>query len=288
MSQKRQKKLVNVLQSASCSGNCAPTSCRYDAAKLEGGTFSVFDPVQGPVPDCHLIAALASMAWVKEQDLSRSGAAGTYAFKSGNQTITKEILYNNSTPSGAQFGPNNAMWPLWYEKAFAKLKGCANWTDPKTNVSCPNVCNIPAGAGMDSLIEIAVNYPNNNKPGFTIKYQVAGDIAKMKQALDAITNPGAKTTKPAVAWTGTATNEIVSGHTYSYLGYVDKNPDYYIVLRNPCKVEPQPPNAKLLTAGKWPSTVNGPIDFSKYNPSDGIFALNFKAITNGLTIGYVY
>jgi hypothetical protein len=228
------------------------------------------------------------MAWVKEGDLSRFGATGTYAFKSGNQTInTKEILYNsNNIPSGAQFGPNNYMWPLWYEKAFAKLKNCANWVDPKTGkpTNCPNVCNIPNDVGMKSLIEIAVNYGHNNSPGFTIKYPT-DTIAQMKQKLDAITIPGAKATRPAVAWTGAQIKEIRSGHTYSYLGYVDKNPDYYIVLRNPCKVEPPLPDPNLLTAGRWPG-ANGPIDFG--NLLDGIFAVNFKAITNGLTIGYVF
>ena len=284
MSQKRQKKLVNVPQSASCAGSCTPAKCWYDATKQEGGTFTVFDPVQGPVPDCHLIAALASMAWVKEGDLSRYGAAGTYAFKSGNQTITKEILYNNGTPSGAQFGPNNVMWPLWYEKAFAKLKGCANWVDPKTKVVCPNVCNIPAGAGMDSLIEIAVNYNNNNKLNLiTLKYTKAADIATMKAALDnSVTSRAAL---PAVAWAASATTELKSGHTYSYLGYIYKNPDYYIILRDPCKTEP-PASAKLLTTGKWPNSATGPINFATLN--DGIFALKFQAITNGLTIGYVY
>lgn len=279
LSQKRQKESTDTLQSASCTGSCAPSKCWYDTTKQEGGTFSVFDPVQGPVPDCHLIAALASMAWVKEGDLSRFGANGTYAFKSGNQTITKEILYNSTNiPSGAQFGPNNVMWPLWYEKAFAKLKGCANWAP-----NCPNVCNIPAGAGMDTLIDIAVNYNNNNKPGFTIKYQVAADIAKMKTALDnSVTSRAAF---PAVAWAASATTELKSGHTYSYLGYIYKNPDYYVILRDPCKTEP-PASAKLLTTGKWPNSVTGPINFATLN--DGIFALKFQAITNGLTIGYVY
>jgi hypothetical protein len=291
MSQKRQKKSADapILQHTSCAGNCSPTKCWYDGNKQEGATFSVFDPVQGPVGDCYLIAALASMAWIKEGDLSRFGATGTYAFKSGNQSITKEVLYNSDNfPSGAQFGPKNYYWPLWYEKAYAK-KNCASWIDPATGkaTNCPNVCNLPGGAGMNALIDIAVNYNNNNKPGFTIKYQVPADIKTMKTALDAITTPGAKATKPAVAWTGTATAEIKADHTYSYLGYVDKNPDYYIVLRNPCTVvEPQPPNAKLLIAGKWPNTVTGPIDFSILN--DGIFALKFQAITNGLTIGYVF
>jgi hypothetical protein len=283
MCQKRQKKSADtpVLTYASCSGTFSPTKNWYDSTKSEGSVFSVFDPVQGPVTDCYLIAALASMAWVKQDDLSRYGAGGNYRFKSGTINIgSMDVLYNNSVPAGAQFGPNNYYWPLWYEKAYAKLRNCPNWG----STTCPDVSQLGGDAGLQALIEVAWKYPRNNSPGFTIKYTKPEDINGMINSLNALTTPGGKALNPAVAWTATATNEIKSDHTYSYLGYVNKNSVYYIVLRNPCKVEPTP-SGKLLTSGKWPNSQTGPIDFSQ--TSDGIFALRFQEITTDLTIGYV-
>jgi hypothetical protein len=281
MNQKRQIKSENALTKAPCSGTCSKTKCWYDSSKQEGSVFSVFDPIQGPVDDCYFIAALASAAWIDQTKLSRYGATGDYKFKSGTKNISsKEILYNNNVPTGAQFGQNNYYWPLWYEKAYAKLMACPDWTDPNSKTKCPDVCQLSGGAGLQALTEIAWWYTRGSQT-FTIKY--SGNSGTLKTALDKITTPGSKAINPAVAWTNSGTSEISADHTYSYLGYVDKNPDYYIVLRNPCKVEPT--TANVLKSGKWPNSTTGPIDFSVLN--DGIFALKFQAITTNLTIGYM-
>jgi hypothetical protein len=278
MYQKKQKKSVDTpgLTHTACSGTFSPTRSWYDSTKSEGNVFSVFDPVQGPVGDCYLISALASVAWINQASLARYGATGNYAFRGSTINIgTKDVLYNNNVPAGAQFGPNNYYWPLWYEKAYAKFRGCQNWS----TTTCPNVGQLSGGAGIQALIDIATSYPQHNS--LTINYSIDG-INGMINKLNTITSPGAKALSPAVAWTPTATAQIQSDHTYSYLGYINRNPVYYIVLRNPCKVEP---TSQVLTTGKWPNSITGPIDFIP--PNDGIFALNFQAVTTNLTIGYV-
>ena len=263
-----------------CSGSCSPAGCT-DLGKSEGVTFKVDDAVQGPVPDCSLISALASVAWVKQAYLNRYPV---YQFKDPDTGVitpitltSKNMLVDSSgNPVGAQVGINGVVWPLLYEKAYAMWKNVPNWS----TTTCPNVCQMPSIFGHKGLISVT----RKNAPApFTINASSQNDNT-IANLLNGITDVSKKALYPAVGWTlERSAPGIIASHTYSYLGYYKSSSNvYYIVLRNPCRAEP---SSNVLTSGKWPNTATGPVDFA--NGSDGIFALNFRAITCNLNIGYV-
>jgi len=269
---------------ASCGGAFAPYNC--GGAGSYNSNFKVEDPVQGPIEDCFLIAALASIAWVKPSKLNLYPNYSFLGnFENPDVDLTKDhdnmnvLLDAQGYPAGAKLGINNNNWPLLYEKAYAIAQGCGNWGRTK----CPDVSGIRGGVGLTALKEVyRTNNPgigNANSP-FIININTDGTVAKMVEKLNRCTSTqSGKAQSPAVAWTDGSTKEIKNGHTYSYLGYYkDAKGSYYIILRNPCRSEP---TTNVTTSGNWQS-----INFTNLN--DGIFALKLTAVTTNLNIGYVW
>jgi hypothetical protein len=269
----KRSSMVNGKQYAPCTGAYAPHHC--GGAGAYGGNFRVDDPVQGPIGDCYLISALASIAWANPARLNLYPNYTFLGTKNANIDLRNNgamnvLLDAQGNPAGAKLGINNDNWPLLYEKAYAVAQGCVNWG--ATN--CPDVSKIGGGVGFTALKEV---YRTANGNSFIINFNQG--VNTMVNNLNACTAPAnGKAFRAAVAWTGTATNEIQAGHTYSYLGYYrDPTNNYYLVLRNPCRSEPTTNN--VAKAGNWL------VNFANLN--DGIFALKFSAINKDLNIGYV-
>jgi len=263
----------NGKQYAPCAGAFAPHHC--GGAGVYSGNFRVDDPVQGPIGDCYLISALASIAWAYPARLNSYPNYSFLGTKNANVDLrnngTMNVLLNSQgNPAGAKLGVNNDNWPLLYEKAYAVAKGCGNWG----TTNCPDVSTISGGVGLNALKEA---FRTNNGTSFLIN--ISQGVNNMVTSLNACTAPAnGKATRAAVAWTSAATNEINKEHTYSYLGYYkDPSNNYYLVLRNPCRSEP---TTNVATSGNWL------VNFA--NQNDGIFALKFSAINTNLNIGYVW
>jgi hypothetical protein len=261
-------------QYAPCAGAFAPHHC--GGAGVYSGNFRVDDPVQGPIGDCYLISALASIAWANPARLNSYPNYSFLGTKNANVDLRNNggmnvLLDSQGNPAGAKLGVNNDNWPLLYEKAYAVAQGCVNWG----TTNCPDVSKIGGGVGLTALKEVYRTAASNS---FVINIINDKTETAMVTKLNACTAPAnGKATRAAVAWAGGATAEIKGGHTYSYLGYYkDPNNKYYLVLRNPCRSEP---TTNVATSGNWL------VNFA--NQNDGIFALKFSAITIDLNIGYV-
>jgi hypothetical protein len=271
---KKEKVKVPEKQCGTCPGNYSPH--HSGGAGSYSTNFKVDDPVQGPVGDCYLISALASIAWADPRRLNNYpiyqflGTPVTNVDLRNNDSMNV-LLNSQSSPVGAQLGIYNNNWPLLYEKAYAVAKGCPNWGQ----TSCPDISKIGGGVGLTTLKQV---FRTNNSNSFTINFGSDGE-ATMVTKLNACSSPtNGKAIRAAVAWTNAATAEIRKDHTYSYLGYYkDSANNYHLVLRDPCRTEP---GTNVATSGNWL------VNFATLN--DGIFALKFSAITTTLNIGYVW
>jgi hypothetical protein len=245
---------------------CTPTQCKE--LGYSEGTPCVQDPVQGAIGDCYIIAALASVAW------AASSRLGNYAngYKFGRDTAAtrlpdKNLALNSSNqPCYARLGPRNVLWPLFYERAYAKWRGCA---DP----DCKNMGCISGGAGIKGLEDLT---------GWPSRTLAIGSWNQVP-----CTN--GKANVPAVTWTdGRALpTNIIPSHTYSYLGYYPATNPGWVVLRNPYgSLRPEPTTNVNTGNTEWHKDSCVTINFN--NTSDGIFALDIPTFTSKFAgIGYV-
>lgn len=199
-----------------------------------------YDPVQGGLGDCYLIAALAAVAWSRPYVLAhRERATGPRQqdfvdridFYSGGLksievservplvTGTRAWIYAHSSEAGE-------VWPAVYEKAYAKWK-----TNEATDE--PNYGPIAGGWPVQATSELT---------------NLAG-VTKTCSALssDEIWNTvrsnclSYRTFNPMTAWTFCQTPSpvnytgtgIVAYHAYTILGWAYVNNVKYIVIRNP-------------------------------------------------------
>jgi hypothetical protein len=209
------------------------------------------DPVQGGIPDCHFISALASLAWARPYLIAQRtrpiAASDDFAQGSGvdefdmwfpagtlqRVEVTEllpllqpgnQYLYARSSKAGET-------WPAVYEKAWVKLS--TNDTGDE-----PDYSKIGGGDPMNDLAVLT---------GLTPSW-----VATQGQSGDSIWNDvrshceGSWTFDPMAACTyasaaaaptpinyGTA--NLVAGHCYSILGwqYDEATQEKFIVLRNP-------------------------------------------------------
>lgn len=212
---------------------------------LKEGT-EYFDPVQGAVGDCYLIAALSSLAWADPYAIAQR----TRAFGSGQQSFVDMIQFYQS-PGAAPtkievtealplrsgtYGyiycrsrESGEIWPGVYEKAYAKWK-TADSSDR------PNITRIAGGDMVRATSEI------NGKPRYyySTRNRTADDLWNLVRS----NSRSYKTFNPMVAWTyssGAASPDhvryadanLVANHAYSILGWAYRDNKKYIVLRNP-------------------------------------------------------
>lgn len=230
--------LAEGMSGASCSSKIV------DKCVLGGndGMRNYAHPKQGSAKDCSVIAALSS---IQNVDATRiSGAFPKYNFKSGTITLDTKKLPVDSSGGLVYASSSVGNWPMYWEKAFAKLISTA---------TCPRPATCPESKTCTGEPDIAKAF-ENGYAGLTAlkeigryKTEVPGSIS-----IDA----SGKLLWPAI---GTTNSTLAvdafwqRDHDYSVLKYDTVNKKY--LIRNPCggvekwvdknEFEPGSPHFKL-------------------------------------------
>jgi hypothetical protein len=200
-----------------------------------------FDPVQGAVGDCYLIAALASIAWTRPYVIAnrtRASGPGQQDFvdmveihdagKTTRVEVTEKLPLNapGNTYIYCRSSETGEIWPAVYEKAYAKWR-------TKDAGDTPNISAIAGGDPVAACAQLT---------GLTPYYfdcpSMTADAIWTKVRENSISR---KTFNPIVAWTycspparvNYADAQLAGCHAYSILGWLYDNGNEYIVLRNP-------------------------------------------------------
>jgi len=201
-----------------------------------------FDPVQGAVGDCYLIAAMSSVAWAMTYEIShRSRATGVtqeqfvdmIPFFDGARKmveVTEKVpvnaagnfIYARSLEPGE-------VWPAVYEKAYAK------WRTHHTG-DTPNILNIAGGDPVGAAAQLT-----GLSPFYYWTASLNADAIYTRIRENSLSR---KTFNPMVAWTYPSGDKspdkvnygdanLVANHAYSILGWDYRHATKYVILRNP-------------------------------------------------------
>lgn len=206
-----------------------------------------FDPIQGAVANCYLIAAMASVAWARPYmvtHMTRATGTGQPQFTnmirfrdidSGNAVREVEVTdaiplaTSSGNPIYCRSSEAGEIWPGVYEKAFAKWKTGATGDRPDITATAWGDC-VRAAAELT---------------GFKRHYFATTDHSGLALWNKVRENSiGGRTFNPMVAATyssGQASEKkivygdanLVASHCYSVLGWDYRNGKRYIILRNP-------------------------------------------------------
>lgn len=271
-------------------------------------TTELFDPVQGAVGDCYLIAGLSSVAWARPYVIamrnratdSAHGFVDLIEFFEAGKSVTIEVserlplntpgntfIYCRSSDAGE-------IWPGVYEKAFAKWRT----NDPGDQPNIPAIAYgdpVAATARLTGLVPYY--YGTQAMTPANIWQKVRENSLSMK------------TFNPMVAWTYGSSDptqgrnynsaNLVANHAYSILGWAYVNSQMYIVLRNPWGSTEATLNVTTGSWVAWDAPYSGPAGtqpssggrgFWRTIPlanNDGVFALRadtFKTYFAGLGV----
>lgn len=198
-----------------------------DTGRFYNEAAEFFDPIQGAVGDCYLIAALSSVAWSRPftiTDAARATGSDNESFKhritfynNGQPQqieVTDKILTWNSSGSTAFCSSKEAgeTWPAIYEKAYAKMR-LGEGSD------YPSIPNIAGGDPVGASAQLTGLSP-------TYMWHSSFTAAQVLATVQSHSLNG-RTTSPITAWTHGSGAEgevaysdanIVAGHAYSILG----------------------------------------------------------------------
>jgi hypothetical protein len=267
---------------------CTTVSNPIWAPNPEGNNYTVTsraynDPIQGDLPDCYLIAALSSLAFLSL--IPSKQPPYTYTFFNlpvvvgGTPSPDAPVTVTNLLPLDANnkyhYSKSCTAGEIWiaiYEKAFARWVNRRVGTDSDT----PDYSKICQGDPIAALMNIT---GWKGSRFFTTSY--ANGTLIYDKIKTACKSPGyVIAAKPMVAYTydprierppsgATYTDAtIVGNHSYSVLGVHTSGTEKYIVMRNPWgQMDPNPSNLPpgALAAGSWNNIT--------LNSSDAIFAL---------------
>lgn len=208
-----------------------PANCSWtDVGRFYDEAAEFFDPVQGGVGDCYVIAAMSSVAWAMPWtivDRSRATSPNNQqfvhriGFTGGNGLEEVEVTDSILTPSGstsplyARSVEPGEIWPAVYEKAYAKWRLSEPTDFPQ----------IPSIAGGDPSIACRALTGLGDYRQWHSSFTAAQVLATIKgHSVDG------RTTTPMVAWThGTepfegaySSSSIVANHAYSILGWMER------------------------------------------------------------------
>jgi hypothetical protein len=189
-----------------------------------------FDPVQGQLGDCWLIAAMSSCAWALPYTFAqRSRATGTDNEQFTNQftfidpangqghtfeATDATVVYSGTTsPMYGKSSETGEIWPALVEKAYAMWRGGGQWFDK------PNLTVLNGGDPVHASAALT-----GRKPHYT---STASSTAAQLTTLVKSHSVSYRTVDPMTAWTyGTAPAgvsysdaNIVANHAYSVLGW---------------------------------------------------------------------
>lgn len=203
-----------------------------------------FDPVQGVVADCYLIAALASIAWARPYLIShRTRATGSTQRDFRNMipihddNVLLEVEVGSAIPLAeatrhfinARSSEDWEIWPAIYEKAYAKwLTG--------TDSAHPDITQLALGDTWITLTHLT-GLPEFVYETIALTADQLWEMVQENSAAKRTINPMATATYQTSAATPTGasfTNSgLVAAHAYSVLGWEYKDNKRYIILRNP-------------------------------------------------------
>ena len=210
------------------------------------------DPVQGAIPDCHFISALAALAWSRPYSIAQRtrplNAKDSFA---GGAAIDMIQFYSGpgSAPSDVEvtellplMEPGNGyiyarcvdpteIWPSVYEKAWVK------WVTQNTSDQ-PDYSLIGGGDPIADLVTLTGMSPHYASTQGVTPQAIWNNVRAHCE--------GSWTFDPMAAWTYSsaaaaptpinyATANLVAWHVYAILGwmYDSRSQEEYIVLRNP-------------------------------------------------------
>jgi hypothetical protein len=248
-----------------------------DTGRFFDETAEFFDPVQGQVGDCYLIAALASVAWASPHTISdrtRAIGPGQDAFThrisffrdGGWQSVevSDRVLVANGGSQGyyARSAEPGEIWPGVYEKAFAKWRF-------GTSDDFPQIPDLAWGDPVGAAVNIT------GGSGY-YRWHSSFTASQILTTIKSHSVSG-RTTTPMVAWSHgggspeatTAASEagIVASHAYSVLGWLRRTEwvrrhrfDLHAPLRIPelDLAVPRPEPGPLPVAGPAVGGLAGP------------------------------
>jgi hypothetical protein len=247
------------------------------------------DPVQGAIPDCHFISALASLAWAnpyaicqrarqtsQNDTFGQGGAVDMIQFYSASGSAPANVEVTELLPllepgnlyQYARCSDTGETWPAIYEKAWVK------WF---TNAAGdqPDYTKVTGGDPVNDLVNLTGLNPTYKSTQGQMSNQIWNDVRSNCR--------GSWTFNPMVAWTYPSsaaaptpidydTASLVAWHVYSILGWVYDGNQEYIVLRNPWGN-----TTATLNVDKGPWTpieqIASGLTFSLNLPAGGVFAL---------------
>lgn len=261
-----------------------PNTSWVDTGEFFDEAAEFFDPIQGAVANCYLIASLASVAWARPYmiaHLSRATGASQQQFTNmirfhdidhGNAEVDVEVtdatIVSTATgnPVYCRSSEAGEIWPAVYEKAFAKWKTGISGDHPDITATAWGDC-VRASAELTGL----------TRHYYQTAVMSADDLWDTVRA----NSLSHRTFNPMTAATygsGDASPDhvdyadanLVAAHCYSVLGWAYENGQKYVVLRNPWGSTEA--TLAVFTGTEWFYDISWwrPIVLS--NP-DGVFAL---------------
>jgi hypothetical protein len=223
---------------------------------IEGTEFS--DPVQGALPDSHLVAALGAVAWARPFLIAhRTRPAGIddrrfidmvlfHTDDAWHEVVVTEELPLTTRSNSWRYARSpdpGEIWPAIYEKAYAKWK-CGTTTDR------PDYGAIAGGDPALALRELT---------DLEVTTTACAELSA-EQLLDLVQEhcDGQRAVDPLVAWTyptGARAPEpvvygdadLVAGHAYTVLGWYEDR----VVLRNPWGFRDTGGEAEEVAGDDW-------------------------------------
>jgi hypothetical protein len=260
-----------------------PNTTWTDSGSFFKEAAEFFDPIQGAVANCYLIAAMASVAWARPymiSHLTRATGLGQeqftdritfYDIDHGNakrdiEVTEATIVSSGGFPVYCRSSEEGEIWPAVYEKAFAKWKTAIAGDHPDITATAWGDC-VRASAELTGLTRhyyetssLTADQLWNIVRANSLSYRTFNPMV-------AATYGSGESSPDKVVY---ADANIAAAHCYSVLGWAYENRQKYIVLRNPwghteATVNPLGGTAWFYDVSWW-----RPIALA--NP-DGVFAI---------------
>ncbi len=205
-------------------------------------TAEYFDPIQGAVANCYLIAAMSAVAWAQPYQIKhQTRATGAnqqdfvdmIEFNDGGSTATVEVSealpLRNGNAMYARSSEDNEFWPGVLEKAYAK------WT---TGVGSdkPDITSTAFGDPVHAIKELVGGSKSYTGTSGTAANSLWSEVRSNSRSYKTF-NPGTAWTYSSAAAAPSDINysdaNVVANHAYTVLGWDYDGEERYILLRNP-------------------------------------------------------
>ena len=224
-----------------------PNATWGDFGRFFNETAEYFDPIQGAVANCYLIAAMASVAWARPymvQHMTRATGPGEQQFTnmirfrdidSGNAvrdvevTDTIPLTTSGNSPIYCRSSEAGEIWPGVYEKAFAKWKTGIAGDHPDITATAWGDC-VRAAAELTGLSRHYYATTNFSAEQLWNKVRENSAGRRTFNPMVAATYSSGQATEKKIVY---ADANLVASHCYSVLGWDYRDGQRYIILRNP-------------------------------------------------------